>query len=425
MRNIKNSILLLAILALAPMMSMAQSPSQFMRDASLVSLSNDNKTITLRSSGQADKKKEALVMAEKSAMYALLHVGIDGVNNGKPLCPENTDYDRRMFYENRYTTFLQSSEDLNNYRKVGNAYRAEVEVTFFYSTLQKDVQRNFPDTPMGAAGDLANLPTITIVPFIAQGENQLSVLEGSSLRRSCAASVTSMFSKKGYLTKDYLSMVRNATNNDILMSGTQSDAVTKMLQNSGADVKVEVRVSYSGGNTNLASAVVEITAIEAFTSTTLASVKLSGQARGDSTYVVDQIIESRANDQKRNLFFKELNKAFNTIATAGVEINVNMGISNNIDDWTFDDDLPNGKNFKEELEDWLESVAVNGNARMDINNDKYIGITIRVPFYDENKKSYKISGFRSDLRKYLKKLLGDDYTAKIVAEGQKITVTIQ
>lgn len=409
---------------LMPIAVMAQAPSQYMRDASVVNLTNDNKNLTLRCSGQAEKKKDALIMAEKSAMYCLLHVGIEGVNGGKPLCQENTDYDRRMFFENRYTSFLVDSKDLDNYRKVGNQYRAEVEITIAYAFLQKDIDKTF-GVMTTAPSNLVNLPTITIVPFIAQGEDQIKVLEGTSLRRSCAASVTSMFSKKGYLTKDYLTMVRNATNNDILLSGTQSDAVTKMLQNSGADVKVEVRTSYSGGNTNLASAVVEITAIEAFTSTTLASVKLSGQARGDSTYVVDQIIESRANDQKRNLFFKELNNAFNTIVEAGLEVNVNMAISNNIDDWTFDDDLPNGKNFKDELEGWLESIAVNGDARMDINNDKYVGISVRVPFFDENKKSYKVAGFRAALRKYLKQLLGDDYTAKIVAEGQKITVTIQ
>lgn len=426
MKHIKSLLTLIILLAVMPLISMAQPASKYMNDATLVSLSKDNKTIVIRSSGQAEKKKDALVMAEKSALYTLLHVGIDGVNGGRALCKDDTDYDRRIFYENRYTAFLTSSTDLDNYRKIGKEYRAEVEVSFAYSTLLKDLERNGL-TGMGQGNPLTatTLPTITIVPFIAQGENQLKVLEGNSLRRSCAASVTSMFSKKGYLTKDYLSMVRNATNNDILLMGTQSDAVTKMLQNSGTDVKVEVRVSFSKGNTNLSSAVVEITAIEAFTSTTLASVKLSGQARGDSTYIVDQIIESNANAKKRSLFFDELNRAFATMASSGLEVNVNFGLSNNIDDWTFDDDMPNGKNFKEELESWLETVAVDGNARMDMNNDKYIGLSVRVPFYGTDKKTFKVSGFRTALRKYLKELLGDNYTAKIVAEGQKITVTIQ
>lgn len=426
MKNIRPFLSLVILLAAMPLMSMAQSTSKYMKDATLVNLSKDNKTIIIRSSGQAEKKKDALMMAEKSALYTLLHVGIDGVNNGRALAKDDTDYDRRMFYENRYTTFLDSSNDLDNYRKVGKEYRAEVEVSFTYATLLKDLERNGLLNGVGGTSlPVTALPSITIVPFIAQGENQLSVLEGNSLRRSCAATVTSMFSKKGYLTKDYLSMIRNAINNEILMMGTQSDAVTKMLQNSGTDVKVEVRVSFSKGNTNLSSAVVEITAIEAFTSTTLASVKLSGQARGDSTYIVDQIIESNGNAKKRNDFFNELNRSFATMASAGLEVNVNFGLSNNIDDWTFDDDLPNGKNFKEELESWLESIAVDGNARMDMNNDKYIGLSVRVPFYGSDKKTFKVSGFRTALRKYLKELLGEDYTAKIVAEGQKITVTIQ
>ncbi len=99
-----------------PLNMVAQSASKYMKDATLVSLSKDNKTIVIRSSGQAEKKKEALMMAEKSALYTLLHVGIDGVNNGRALCKEDVDYDRRLFYENRYTSFLMSSNDLDNYR---------------------------------------------------------------------------------------------------------------------------------------------------------------------------------------------------------------------------------------------------------------------------------------------------------------------
>lgn len=400
----------------------AQTSSQFMTDAQLVSVSSDKKTVTIRCSGMAENKKNAIIMAQKSALYNLLHLGIDGINNGKPLCPEiNQAYDRRMFTENRYTSFLAGYEDLGNYSKVGKMQKAQVEVTYYLQSLQRDLGKG----QTGGSGFDKNLPSITIVPFIAQKENQLAVLEGNSLRRSAAASVTSMFSHKGYMTKDYLSMLRNMQNNDILLSGTQSDAVTKMLQNAGSDVKVEVRCQFTKGATNLVSAVVEITAVEVFTSTTLASVKLSGQTRGDSTIVVEQVLESSSNAQKRNLFFQELNRSFHAISTQGLEINLNMAIDKNVDDFSFEDEMPNGNIFKEELEEWLQGIGVDGNTRIDMGNDKYLGITIRVPFYTDNGKPYKVSGFRTALRKQLKLMLGDDHTAKIDAMGQKITVKIQ
>lgn len=398
----------------------AQTNKDFTAEATLVSLPKDQKTVTLKCIGMHDKKKEALIMAQKSALYTLLHVGVEGVNGGKPLClVDNPAYDRRMFEEGRFTTFVESVTDLDEYKKVNGKVTAMVQVTFNLQALLRDLDK------ITGPNLNKNLPTITILPFIAQSENQIEVLEGNSVRRSAAASVTAMFNKKGYLTKDYLSMIRNLQNDDILLAGTQSDAVTKMLQNAGTDVKVEVRCHCSAGAANLVSAVVEIKAVEAFTSTTLANVKLTGQNRGDSTLVVEQILESTANAQKRNLFFQELNKSFSAIALQGLEVNLKMAIDEEVDDFSFEDELPDGQVFKDALEEWLMQVAVNENARIDMANDKYLGITVHVPFYDQNGKSFKVSGFRKILKKKMQELLGDDHTVKIDAMGQKISVIIQ
>lgn len=398
----------------------AQTNKDFTAEATLVSMPKDKKTVTLKCIGMSDKKKDALIMAQKSALYTLLHVGVEGVNGGKPLClVDNPAYDRRMFEDNRFTTFVESVTDLDEYKKVNGKVTAMVQVTFNLQALLRDLKKT-PGPNLNK-----NLPTITILPFIAQSENQIEVLEGNSVRRSAAASVTAMFNKKGYLTKDYLTMIRNLQNDDILLAGTQSDAVTKMLQNAGTDVKVEVRCHCSAGAANLVSAVVEIKAVEAFTSTTLANVKLTGQNRGDSTLVVEQILESTANAQKRNLFFQELNKSFSAIALQGLEVNLKMAIDEEVDDFSFEDELPDGQVFKDALEEWLMQVAVNENARIDMANDKYLGITVHVPFYDQNGKSFKVNGFRRILKKKMQELLGDDHTVKIDAMGQKISVIIQ
>ena len=398
----------------------AQTNKDFTAEATLVSMPKDKKTVTLKCIGMSDKKKDALIMAQKSALYTLLHVGVEGVNGGKPLClVDNPAYDRRMFEDNRFTTFVESVTDLDEYKKVNGKVTAMVQVTFNLQALLRDL-RQTTGTNLNK-----NLPTITILPFIAQSENQIEVLEGNSVRRSAAASVTAMFNKKGYLTKDYLTMIRNLQNDDILLAGTQSDAVTKMLQNAGTDVKVEVRCHCSAGAANLVSAVVEIKAVEAFTSTTLANVKLTGQNRGDSTLVVEQILESTANAQKRNLFFQELNKSFSAIALQGLEVNLKMAIDEEVDDFSFEDELPDGQVFKDALEEWLMQVAVNENARIDMANDKYLGITVHVSFYDQNGKSFKVNGFRRILKKKMQELLGDDHTVKIDAMGQKISVIIQ
>lgn len=209
----------------------AQQAGKYSTDVQVVSVSSVKNTVTLRCSGLGDNKKEALVMAQKSALYTLLHVGVKGVNNGQPLWAiVDEDYDRRMFEEDRYATVVANCQDLGKYTKENGRVRAEVEATFYLQPLMKAAG------VVGAnVGTVArtNLPSITIVPFVRQDENQMEVLEGNSMNRVAASSVEMMFSKRGYLTKNYKTMIQNLQNNDILLQGSQSEAVEKMLQNAG------------------------------------------------------------------------------------------------------------------------------------------------------------------------------------------------
>lgn len=401
----------------------AQQAGKYSTDVQVVSVSSVKNTVTLCCSGLGDNKKEALVMAQKSALYTLLHVGVEGVNNGQPLWAiVDEDYDRRMFEEDRYATVVANCQDLGKYTKENGRVRAEVEATFYLRPLMKAAG------VVGAnVGTVArtNLPSITIVPFVRQDENQMEVLEGNSMNRVAASSVEMMFSKRGYLTKNYKTMIQNLQNNDILLQGSQSEAVEKMLQNAGTDVKVLVRCNQSVGSTGIVTVTVEMTAVEAFTSTTLASTKLIGQNRGDSLLVLEQTINAKANQQQRNSFFQQLQNAFNAIAINGLEVELNLLIDQNVDDFSFEDELDNGAIFKDAFEAWLRQMAVNGNERISMSSEKYLGATLRVPYFDEKGQSYKTSGFHAALRKQMAELLGDDHLAKIDVMGQKVIVTIQ
>ena len=55
----------------------------YSNDAELVSEENGN--VTLRSSGTADKKKEATALAIKSAFNTLFHSGVAGLKGGTPM----------------------------------------------------------------------------------------------------------------------------------------------------------------------------------------------------------------------------------------------------------------------------------------------------------------------------------------------------
>lgn len=98
-----------------------------------------------------------------------------------------------------------------------------------------------------------------------------------------------------------------------------------------------------------------------------------------------------------------------------------------VDDWDFDQDSPStGDNFKDVLDEWLRSHAQNSVYDMSNNTDKYIHMTVNIPLWNvERGRSYTLSNFSSDLKKFLKTQLGDGYKASVTAQGQKLEIMIQ
>ena len=77
----------------------------------------------------AEKKKDASLLAAKSAFHTLFHAGVDGLKNGVPMVSvERKDYDYRFFNESRYISYI--SGEINNIddEKIGGKYRVKVRV---------------------------------------------------------------------------------------------------------------------------------------------------------------------------------------------------------------------------------------------------------------------------------------------------------
>ena len=63
---------------------------------------------------------------------------------------------------------------------------------------------------------------------------------------------------------------------------------------------------------------------------------------------------------------------------------------------------------------------------MSNSTDKYIHATLNIPLWNvEKNRSYTISNFASDVKKFLRQQLGDSYSPAVIAQGQKLTVTIE
>lgn len=236
--------------------------------------------------------------------------------------------------------------------------------------------------------------------------------------------MTSEFSSRGYKTKDFLAQLKRAKRNDVLTAGTQSDAVTKMIQNMGADIIVTAKVMTTTDTRRQSEVSLELTATEFQTAGNLASATFqSGKYVTTDTIKLTDYALKKGKDE----FFTKLQASFNDIVKNGREMAIQMVLAKSITDWDFDQPLPDGSaSFKTVLEDWLQVHALNGVYDMSRSNDKVIDMSVQVPIWDEAQgRAYTISRFSTELKNFLDEKLGGEYVASVVTMGQGLTVTIK
>ncbi|KAA5435590.1 hypothetical protein F2Y83_12095, partial [Bacteroides cellulosilyticus] len=338
------------------------------------------------------------------------------------------DYDRRFFDENRYSVFVKDYTITEGPEKQGKQYRCTVEMTILFDALQKDLNRNKVQTNLGMAVGTPNsqvsLPTVTVVPYTREDEDIRAILDHNQMLSYAVSKMTSEFSSRGYKTKDFLAQLKRAKRNDVLTAGTQSDAVTKMIQNMGADIIVTAKVMTTTDTRRQSEVSLELTATEFQTAGNLASATFqSGKYVTTDTIKLTDYALKKVKDE----FFTKLQTSFNDIVKNGREMAIQMVLAKSITDWDFDQPLPDGSaSFKTVLEDWLQVHALNGVYDMSRSNDKVIDMSVQVPIWDEAQgRAYTISRFSTELKNFLDEKLGGEYVASVVTMGQGLTVTIK
>lgn len=401
-----------------------------------VTLVEENgQTATFEVVAIAAKKKEACELAAKSAFNTLFHTGVQGLKNGVPMVSqERKDYDYRFFNESRYINFLSGEINMIDDDKVGGRCRAKVRVTIQLKPLLADLERNKLAVSPGwsdakAVNATAALnPTIVVVPYVRSNEADFDAMRNEINARPSLKTVidklTGMFGKHGYKTRDFITQLQNSKTNQILTLGTQSDEKTKVVQMIPGDIVVTVDVVVNNDGTKKSDCQVSIKAVENQTNGNLASAAYtSGQyMTTDTVLLADYALKKISKE-----FFTNLHSAFEDIIKKGHEIVIDMTLSEAVTDWDFEQEAPNGSDyFKETFDEWLRSHSFQGVYDMNNSTDKYIHATVNIPLWNvEKNRSYSISNFGSDVKKFLREQLGDSYSATVTALGQKLVVTIE
>lgn len=395
----------------------------------------DDNTVTVESSAAAEKKKDAQDLAIKSAFNALFHSGVEGLKNGSPIvAKKRNDYDYRFFNESRYVNYIVGVPTYQDAKKIGSMQKVRAVLTINLRTLVKDVESNnlalnpgWSDSKKTSATASLN-PTIVIVPYMTSSEgysfeSMRTKLEDNPYYRNVIDIVAEHFQKNGFKTRDFMTQLQNSKNSALLRQDTQTDDATMLVQQLPGDivVTVDAQLGQSASNTQIT---LNLSAVERQTAGRLAAKSFS------SGYYMTQdagLLAGHAVKKMQSDFFSQLNSSFEAMIKAGREVNIELNLGESVDSWDFDQDAPaSGEFFKDSLEEWLRAKSFGSVYDMSVSTDKYIAVTINVPLWDQEKnRSYTLSNFSSEFRKFLKSHLGEEYNSSVTAMGQKIMVKVE
>lgn len=423
--------LLMALLATAGIHAQVYSS-----DAELVS--QDGHSLTLRASGTAEKKKEATQLAAKSAFNTLFHSGIEGVKDGTPLIAvERKDYDYRFFSESRYINYITSELKVIDDTKINKKVRVVVQLTINTKSLIADLQHNNISVspnwvdPKAKKATAAINPTIVIVPDIdskygTDFSAMRTQVDRNEALKYALTRLTGEFTKHGYKTRNFITQLQNSKTNEILRQGSQSDARTKIVQQLPGDIVVKVGTRVSTDANNHIECMLTINAVENQTNGNLAASSFPSGKYYKGNVAQSELVEYSISKIKQD-FFSQIQSSFEKMVSEGREVYVDLTLSQSVSDWDFDQDSPaTGNNFKDSLDDWLRDHAQQSVYDMSNSTDKFIHVTLNIPIWNaERGRSYTLSNFNSDLRKFFNSQFADNYKASFTAQGQKINIVIE
>jgi len=210
-------------------------------------LSEQDGKATFVSAGISNERREVQTNAAKSVFYTLFYQGVAGVNDGKPLInKENKLYTNSYFNSaGKYSFYVESIEEVERPRRVEGNYRANYNVTVYIVRLINDLITNKVHAQSPTLEDIDETealtkPTIMVVPFLKDGENYGSVLEGDYDRRIAVSRVQNGFESRDITTVDFLAKLQAEKRQQNYEANAAESNDRNLLLSSGADVYVTV-----------------------------------------------------------------------------------------------------------------------------------------------------------------------------------------
>lgn len=396
-------------------------------------ISQDERNATFESAGMSAKSRLVEENAIHSLFHSLFYVGIEGVNNGKPLVQkENKTYTNGFFNEQaKYSFYVISKEPTEKVLKVGNEYRTTYRVQIRLSKLIADLKMNkvYVDTSNPAtmsASDVQTtsnmvLPTIIVVPFKTPEYNSFAeILQNDYDRRVAVSAVQKGFEEKNITTVDLLNKI-NATQRMSQYdknSGAGQSSDRALLQQSGADISVEVDVmkdvQQSGSRVSLT-----LKASETASGNIIATQVATTNRRYQT--VATDVLCAYAVQDNIDAFLEQILKNF--APSKGTRVSLSVSIDGSATRTMNDPAGSKGYALSNVIRQWVRKNAYEGKFHLQgMVDDNMTFDYIVIPPIDEDGLRMDAAQFSFLLEEYLKETENIPCSARL--EGNKIMITI-
>jgi len=251
-------------------------------------------------------------------------------------------------------------------------------------------------------------PKIMVIPYVTEGVDIRKTIENDPNIRLVTSKIREAFDKRGFTTIDFETKLKAQSANNALSQDAQSDLRAMIIQQSGADIYVEVEYQYvksESGN----SVKVLMKACDVSTGGALASKDaFSGQFYTEDVGRLAGVAVEKIADE----FLVVIQSKFDDIVANGRSINVNIKVDG-FSAMTLQSEVK-GEELADLLTDWVAKNSYKNNYHIQGSTElEIIFDDVRIPLKDDKDRNYNIQQFDRELRRYLRSLnIKVDHTTK-------------
>lgn len=261
-------------------------------------------------------------------------------------------------------------------------------------------------------------PTIMVIPFTRSGIDLREAFENNELVRIAITKVKESFDQRGVNTIDLRAKLKQTSNTAALQSDQKSNIKDEVINNSGADVYIEVEANPNYTNSGNSVTLI-LTAYDAFSGESYAN-KINNSAKF-YTSNFEKLIEKSAEAEVPNLL-NTIQEKFNDVIENGRSIVIKVGVNETSKLKMNTEVDKEGSLLSDIIEDYITDKSFKGKYHMQGSSDNQITFDlVKVPLKDENGNNFRVSKFASDFRKFLR---SKDIQCTQVINGNSLVFTI-